>query len=61
MFNLKPIVMKVRKNPKVNLENKRRIFFQIGMILALIAVFAAFEYRSYDKYELPDFNVNILL
>lgn len=53
--------MKVRKNPKVNLENKRRIFFQIGMILALIAVFAAFEYRSYDKYELPDFNVNILL
>lgn len=48
--------MKVRKNPKVNLENKRKIFFQIGMIIALIGVFVAFEYRSYDKYELTEFN-----
>lgn len=48
--------MKVRKNPKVNLENKRKIFFQIGMIIALIVVFAAFEYRSYEKYELTEFN-----
>lgn len=48
--------MKVRKNPKVSLENKRKIFFQIGMIIALISVFAAFEYRSYEKYELTEFN-----
>jgi len=37
-----------RKNPKVNLENKRKIFYQIGMIVTLILVFAAFEYRTYD-------------
>lgn len=46
--------MIVRKNPKVNLENKRKIFFQIGMIITLILVIAAFEYRTYDPLEIID-------
>jgi len=50
--------MRVLKNPKVNLENKRKIFYEIGLIVALILVFAAFEYRTYDKYELPDYHKN---
>ncbi len=50
--------MRVLKNPKVNLENKRKIFYEIGVIVALILVFVAFEYRTYDKYELPDYHKN---
>ncbi len=41
--------MEVKKSPKADLENKRVIFTQIGLVLALAIVFFAFEYRSYDK------------
>jgi protein TonB len=41
--------MEPKKNPKVDLENKKSIFFEIGLIIALLIVFAAFEYKSYDK------------
>jgi periplasmic protein TonB len=35
-----------KKNPKANLENKRTLFFQIGLIVALGASFAAFEWNN---------------
>ncbi len=41
--------MEIKKNPEVDLENKKGIFFQVGLIIALLVVFAAFEYKSYDK------------
>jgi protein TonB len=41
--------MEIKKSPKADLENKRVVFRQIGLILALAIVFFAFEYRSYDK------------
>lgn len=41
--------MEVKKSPKADLENKRLIFTQIGLIIALVAVFFAFEYKSYDE------------
>jgi protein TonB len=41
--------MEIRKNPKSDLERKKSWLFQIGMIIALVAVMTAFEYRSYDK------------
>ena len=41
--------MEIKKNPKVDLENKKGIFFQVGLIIALVVVFAAFEYKTYDK------------
>ncbi|MBW7847433.1 MAG: energy transducer TonB [Bacteroidales bacterium] len=41
--------MEIKKSPKADLENKRMIFTQIGLVLALAIVFFAFEYRSYDK------------
>lgn len=41
--------MDIKKNPKVDLENKKTFFFEIGLIIALVVVFAAFEYKSYDK------------
>lgn len=48
------IVMKIRKTAKANLENKKPIFFQIGLILALVLAFMAFEYKTYEKMTLQD-------
>ena len=38
--------MEVKKSPKASLENKRLLFTEIGMVLALLAVFFAFEYQT---------------
>ncbi len=40
--------MEIKKSPKADLENKRIIFTQIGMVITLAIVFLAFEYKSYD-------------
>jgi len=42
--------MKAKKSPKANLENKRFIFAQIGMIISLTLILLAFEWKSYDDY-----------
>ena len=44
--------MEEKKSPKANLENKKLMFMQIGMIIALLVAWAAFEYKSYDKREI---------
>ncbi len=44
--------METKKSPKANLENKRLIFSQIGMVIALALVFFAFEYRTYETRSL---------
>jgi protein TonB len=41
--------MEPKKSKKADLENKKGIFFEVGLILALLIVFAAFEYKNYDK------------
>ncbi len=41
--------MTTKKSKKANLEKKKTIFFQIGLILSLAVVFLAFEWKSYDK------------
>ncbi|MDY0085276.1 MAG: TonB family protein [Bacteroidales bacterium] len=41
--------MEIKKSPKADLENKKVLMRQIGLIIALAVVFFAFEYRSYDK------------
>tara|TARA_B100000242_G_C43042894_1_gene486650 strand:+ start:1806 stop:2459 length:654 start_codon:yes stop_codon:yes gene_type:complete len=54
--------MEVKKNPKVDLEKKRSLYLQIGFIIALLLVYAAFEYKNYDKssYNLGDLNLDDL-
>ena len=54
--------MQVKKNPKVDLEKKRSLYLQIGFIIALLLVYAAFEYKNYDKssYNLGDLNLDDL-
>ncbi|TKG94069.1 energy transducer TonB [Puteibacter caeruleilacunae] len=38
--------MQNKKSQKANLENKRSMFFQIGLVLALAVVFMAMEYNN---------------
>lgn len=40
--------MEVKKSPKADLENKKRIFMQIGLVVVLAIVFAAFEWSTTD-------------
>ena len=41
--------MEAKKTPKADLEGKKIIFTQIGLIIALAATLLAFEWKSYDK------------
>lgn len=38
--------MEIKKSAKANLENKKVLFGEIGLVIALLIVFAAFEYKS---------------
>ena len=46
--------MEEKKSPKANLENKKLMFIQIGLIISLAEAWAVFEIKSYDKRELVD-------
>lgn len=41
--------MEAKKTPKADLERKKGIFFQIGLIFTLAVIFLGFEWKSYDK------------
>lgn len=41
--------MEAKKSPKADLESKRGIFLEIGLIIALAVVLLAFNYRSYER------------
>ena len=41
--------MEVKKSEKASLENKRLLFVEIGFVVALLAVLAAFEWSSKEK------------
>ncbi|MDR1848247.1 MAG: energy transducer TonB [Bacteroidales bacterium] len=41
--------MELKKSNKANLENKKVLFLEIGLVVALSVMIFAFEYRSYDK------------
>ncbi|MBL6875090.1 MAG: energy transducer TonB [Flavobacteriales bacterium] len=49
-----------KKDPKISLENKKGMFFQIGLAVTLIVVLISFEWKSYDKsnYNLGDLNLD---
>ncbi|MEZ5083007.1 MAG: hypothetical protein R2750_06120 [Bacteroidales bacterium] len=42
----------LKKSPKADLESKKTLFIEIGLIIALAAVLLAFEWKSYEKTEL---------
>ncbi len=41
--------MEIKKTPKADLENKKRIFLQAGLIVALVLVWMGFEYKQYER------------
>ena len=41
--------MEVKKSEKANLENKKLLFFEIGLILSLTLVYFAFEWTTKEK------------
>ncbi|MFO7723795.1 MAG: energy transducer TonB [Bacteroidales bacterium] len=41
--------MEAKKNPRVDLEKKRTLFVQIGLLVSLSFVLFAFELKQYDK------------
>ncbi len=41
--------MEIKKTPKADLENKRNILLTLGLIIALGAIFAAFEYKTHSR------------
>ena len=55
--------MEEKKSPKANLENKKLMFMQIGMIISLLIAWLAFEHKSYDKREIDSslFNREVAL
>jgi protein TonB len=44
--------MEAKKTPKADLEKKRGLFVQIGLIVALAAMLVAFEWKTYDARQL---------
>lgn len=43
--------MEIKKNPKYDLENYRQLFLNVGLIVSLLAVIIAFEWKTYDRGE----------
>lgn len=41
--------MEAKKTPKADLENKKRIFLQIGIVIAMLLVWMAFEWKQYER------------
>ncbi len=50
--------MEEKKTPKANLENKKLMFMQIGMIISLLIAWLAFEHKSYDKRQIDESLLN---
>jgi protein TonB len=46
--------MEAKKNPKVDLNKKTGLFLNIGLVISLLLVITAFEWRFYDEGELMD-------
>lgn len=49
--------MDLKKSQKADLESKKSLFFQIGVVLALTAVFFAFNIKQYER---PEFDLGTL-
>lgn len=44
------MIMKAKKSKKTNLENKKTLFFEIGMVLALSVALVAFEWSTTESF-----------
>ena len=44
--------MEAKKTPKADLENRRGLYLEIGLVVIMAIVLAAFEKKSYDKEQI---------
>lgn len=51
--------METKKTPKADLETKKTVFTEVGLVVALALILFAFNYKSYDKSEVTDFQVRV--
>lgn len=47
--------MEIKKSPKANLENKKLLFLEIGLIISLAVVYFAFEWTTKEKQTVEAF------
>ncbi|MBR4738822.1 MAG: energy transducer TonB [Bacteroidales bacterium] len=47
--------MELKKNPKADLENRRGLYLEIGLVVTLVAALVAFNVKTYDKEEKAQF------
>ena len=47
--------MELKKSEKADLESRKGIFFQIGLIFAMAVILVAFEWKSYDALDISTF------
>lgn len=48
--------MELKKSEKADLESKKGIFFQVGLVFALAITLLAFEWKSYDNLDINTFS-----
>jgi protein TonB len=41
--------MEIKKSSKANLERRKTLFFEIGMVVTLLLLLVAFEWKTYEK------------
>lgn len=49
--------MEVKKNPKADLTRKTNLFFAIGLVVSLLLVIVAFEWKTYEEVSQVDFGM----
>lgn len=47
--------MELKKNPQADLTRKTNLFFAIGLVVSLLLIIVAFEWKSYDEVAAIDF------
>ena len=52
--------MELKKNPKADLEKRRGLYLEIGLVVILAAVLVAFEVKSYDSDEEEAFQREVI-
>jgi protein TonB len=52
--------MELKKNPKLDYRKKSALFFNIGLVLSLLMVISAFEWKFVEHVSIVDFSENII-
>lgn len=52
--------MELKKNPKADLEKRRGLYLEIGLVVILAATLVAFEVKSYDSDEAEAFQREVI-